>query len=98
MRRGWPDLPRSEWERLISEWILKDSYRDIMRRYLCDGWTQEKIAERAGLSLNGTKKHHQAVHGRTFRAHVNRQTRHALCLPLFCAFFGLFLARTLAVS
>lgn len=44
MRRGWPDLPRSEWERLISEWILKDSYRDIMRRYLCDGWTQEKIA------------------------------------------------------
>ena len=46
MRRGWPDLPRSEWERLISEWILKDSYRDIMRRYLCDGWTQERIAER----------------------------------------------------
>nr|DAJ91451.1 MAG TPA: hypothetical protein [Caudoviricetes sp.] len=38
------------------------------------------------------------MHGRTFRAHVNRQTRHALCLPLFCAFFGLFLARTLAVS
>ena len=48
-------LLQGEWERLISEWILKDSYRDIMRRYLCDGWTQEKIAERAGLSLNGTK-------------------------------------------
>ena len=44
MRRGWPDLPRSEWERLISEWILKDSYRDIMRRYLCYG-----VAAKYGL-------------------------------------------------
>lgn len=26
-----------------------------MRRYLCDGWTQERIAEHEGLSLNGTK-------------------------------------------
>lgn len=55
MRRGWPDLPRSEWERLISEWIFKDRYRDIMRRYIFDGWSQEKIAEHEGLSLNGAK-------------------------------------------
>ena len=53
MQRGLPTKPRSEWEHLISEWILKAQYREIMRRNICDGATAEQLAERYGFSVNG---------------------------------------------
>ena len=55
MQRGLPTKPRSEWENLISEWILNAKYRDIMRRNICDGETAEQLAERYGFSVNGMK-------------------------------------------
>ncbi len=55
MQRGLPTRPRSEWEHLISEWILNAKYRDIMRRNICDGETAEQLAERYGFSVNGMK-------------------------------------------
>lgn len=55
MQRGLPSIPRSEWEHLISEWILNAQYREIMRRNICDGETAEKLAEDYGFSANGMK-------------------------------------------
>lgn len=55
MQRGLPTKPRSEWEHLISEWILNAKYREIMRRNICDGVTAEQLAERYGFSVNGMK-------------------------------------------
>jgi hypothetical protein len=55
MQRGLPTKPRSEWEHLISEWILNAQYREIMRRNICDGATAEQLAEQYGFSVNGMK-------------------------------------------
>lgn len=37
--------PRSEWERLIDEWIYDELDRRILRRYLLDGITFDKLTE-----------------------------------------------------
>lgn len=37
--------PRSEWERLIDEWIYDELDRRILRRYLFDGVTFDKLTE-----------------------------------------------------
>ena len=37
--------PRSEWERLIDEWIYDELDRRILRRYLFDGITFDKLTE-----------------------------------------------------
>lgn len=37
--------PRSEWERLINEWIYDELDRYILRRYLFDGITFDKLTE-----------------------------------------------------
>lgn len=37
--------PRSEWERLIDEWIYNELDRHILRRKLLDGLTFEKLVE-----------------------------------------------------
>lgn len=37
--------PRSEWERLIDEWIYDELDRYILRRYLFDGVTFDKLTE-----------------------------------------------------
>lgn len=39
------DLPRSEWERLIDEWIFNEEHRQILKRNMLDGKTYEYIAE-----------------------------------------------------
>lgn len=37
--------PRSVWERLINEWIYDELDRYILRRYLFDGITFDKLTE-----------------------------------------------------
>lgn len=42
--------PRSEWERLINEWIYDETDRYILRRYLFDGITFDKLTEEIQLN------------------------------------------------
>lgn len=49
------DLPRSELEILINEWILKERDREILKRRLLDGLTYEALAEEFELSVRQTK-------------------------------------------
>ena len=44
------DLPRSEWERLIDEWIFNEKHRAILKRRLLAGVVYEKLAEEFGMS------------------------------------------------
>lgn len=44
------EKPRSEWERLIDEWIFNERDRKILKRKLLDGITHEKIAEEFDMS------------------------------------------------
>jgi DNA-directed RNA polymerase sigma subunit (sigma70/sigma32) len=44
------EKPRSEWERLIDEWIFSERDRKILKRRLLDGITHEKIAEEFDMS------------------------------------------------
>lgn len=50
------DLPRSELESLINEWILKERDREILKRRLLDGLTYEALAEEFELSVRQTKR------------------------------------------
>ena len=43
-------IPRSEWERLIDEWIFNELHRHIIKRCLLDGKTYEQIAEEVDMS------------------------------------------------
>ena len=42
--------PRSEWERLSDEWIYDELDRRILRRYLFDGITFDKLTEEIQLN------------------------------------------------
>jgi AraC-like DNA-binding protein len=44
------DIPRSEWEKQIDEWIFSEEHRLMLKRNLLDGWTYERIAEEFGMS------------------------------------------------
>ena len=44
------DIPRSEWEKLIDEWILNEQHRAILKRSLLDGKTYERLAEEFDMS------------------------------------------------
>lgn len=48
-------LPRSEWERLINEWIFSERDRAILKRRLLDGICFEQLAEEFYLSVQQTK-------------------------------------------
>ena len=37
--------PYSEWSRMIDEWIFNDKHRAMLKDYLLDGHTYERIAE-----------------------------------------------------
>ena len=56
MLRGLPKRSRSDWERLIDEWILSEKHRRVMKLKLLDDWSFEKIAEHEAMSVNGVKK------------------------------------------
>jgi DNA-directed RNA polymerase specialized sigma24 family protein len=49
------NIPRSEVERLIDEWIFKERDRAILKRRLLDGVCYEPLAEEFGLSVRQTK-------------------------------------------
>lgn len=49
------DIPRSEWEKLIDEWIFSERDRAILKRRLLDGICYEPLAEEFNLSVQQTK-------------------------------------------
>lgn len=49
------NLPRSEIEKLIDEWIFREKDRDILKRRLLDGITYEKLAEEFDMSVRQIK-------------------------------------------
>lgn len=50
------DMPRSEIEHLIDEWIFNERNRDILKRRLLDGLTYEKLAEEFDISVSQAKR------------------------------------------
>ena len=50
------DIPRSEWERLIDEWIFNERDRAILKRRLLDGKTFEQLAEEFDLSTQNVQR------------------------------------------
>lgn len=50
-----PDLPRSEYERLIDEWIFSERDRAILKRRLLDGITYERLANEFEMSVRQIK-------------------------------------------
>lgn len=44
------DLPRSEWENLIDEWVFSERDRQILKRRLLDGICYEPLAEEFDLT------------------------------------------------
>ena len=52
---NFDDLPRSEIEYLIDEWIRSERDRTILKRRLLDGITYEKLAEEFDLSVRQIK-------------------------------------------
>lgn len=50
------NLPRSELEKLINEWIYKEKYREILKDRLLDGMTYEALAEKYGMSDRQMKR------------------------------------------
>jgi len=49
------DLPRSELEHLIDEWILNERNREILKRRLLDGVTYERLADEFQMSVRQIK-------------------------------------------
>jgi DNA-directed RNA polymerase specialized sigma subunit len=47
---------RSEWERLINEWIFNERDREILKSRLLDGVTIEKLAEKFDMSVSQIKR------------------------------------------
>ena len=45
------DKPRSDWERLIDEWVFNERNRKIIKRRLLDGITLERVAEEFDMSV-----------------------------------------------
>lgn len=50
------EIPRSEWEKLIDEWILSERDRKIAKRRLLDGICYEPLAEEMELSTAQIKR------------------------------------------
>lgn len=50
------NLPRSELERLIDEWIFNEKYRSILKRRLLDGVTYDKLSEEFDMSVRQVKR------------------------------------------
>lgn len=50
------DLPRSEWEHLIREFIFDERDREILSRRLFDGVPFEPLSEEFHMSVQGVKK------------------------------------------
>ena len=71
--------PRSEWERLIDEWIYNELDRHILKRKLLDGLTFEKIVEEINmptytLELDQVKRRFYRAEERLFKYSENART------------------------
>ena len=69
MKNEW-NLPRSEVEKLIDEWIWSERDRSILKRRLLDGIIYEKLAEEFDLSVRHIKKIVYDCEERIFK-HIN---------------------------
>ena len=49
------ELSRSQWEKIIDEWIFNEEDRKMLKRRLLDGATMEKLSEEFNLSVQQTK-------------------------------------------
>lgn len=61
------DMPRSEWENLIDEWIFNERDRRILKRRLLDGICYEPLAEEFDLSVQQTKSLVYKLQNKLFR-------------------------------
>ena len=50
------NMPRSEWEKLIDEWIFDEKGRYILKRRLLDGICYEPLAEEVDMSVAQIKR------------------------------------------
>lgn len=71
--------PRSDWERLIDEWIYNELDRHILKRKLLDGLTFEKIVEEINmptytLELDQVKRRFYRAEERLFKYSENART------------------------
>ncbi len=64
------NFPRSEWERLIDEWIFNERDRKILKRRLLDGICFEPLSEEFDLSVQQTKSIIYKAQNRLFK-HLN---------------------------
>ena len=55
MRANLEEIPRSEIEKAIDEWILNERDRHILKRRLLDGICYEPLAEEFNLSVRHVK-------------------------------------------
>ena len=56
MKYTMPELSRSQYEEVISEWILSERDRQMMRRRFLDGIAFDQLAEEFNLSVQQTKR------------------------------------------
>ena len=49
------NIPRSEVEKIIDEWIFNERNRNLLKRRLLDGVTYERLAEEFDLSTQQVK-------------------------------------------
>lgn len=61
------DIPRSEWERLIDEWIFSEEHRDMLKRNLLDGKTYEQLAEEFDCSRDKVARLIPRLQNRLFK-------------------------------
>ena len=69
MKHEW-NLPGSEVEKLIDEWIWSERDRKILKRRLLDGVIYERLAEEFDLSVRHIKKIVYDCEERIFK-HIN---------------------------
>lgn len=53
--RGALGLSRSEWNKMIDEWVFSKKKREILKARILDGMTYEKIAEEFDMSVRQIK-------------------------------------------
>lgn len=61
------DLPRSEWEKLIDEWIFNERDRQILKRRLLDGICYEPLAEEFDMSVQQIRSIIYKLQNRLFK-------------------------------
>jgi DNA-directed RNA polymerase specialized sigma24 family protein len=61
------DIPRSEWERQIDEWIFSEEHRKMLKRNLLDGVHYEKIAEEFDCSRDKVARLIPRLQNRLFK-------------------------------